>query len=322
LVESRFVAQSKGIAVSNDDFQERLRRIAANAPSGAGGIADPAQPGKPPRRRLITGVVLVNVGGFLIQAANLNYDSLRDSSGLAAAIGFGLFAVATVILGLVLSLSGLRQMKAHARRSPPSPSGSVTAPAPIAAPATGRGPNLVLMFFAVCLILLGSGLVRFTNENYERLRADGGTELILAFGIAAFATILLGIVWFWRSLRKRPAPVSHLSEPLPASGKAGRGPLLFGLALGVVACFSMFMTSAARLLNPATDNVVSAFAFLAALALTLLAFLIGIIGLFRRGSALRRVPLYYLAGAVLAYAAFRLLDIDLRTWPWFVSLVQ
>jgi hypothetical protein len=310
------------MAVSNEDFQERLRRIAANAPSGAGGIADPAQPGKPPQRRLIIGVVLVNVGGFLIQAANLNYDSLRDSSGLAAAIGLGLFAVATLILGLVLSLSGLRQVKAHARRSPPSPSSSVTAPAPIAGPATGRGPNLVLMFFAVCLILLGSGLVRFTNENYERLRADGGTQLTFAFGIAAVATILLGIVWFWRSLQKRPATVPQRSEPVPPSGATRRGPLLFGLAVGVATCFLMFMTSAARLLNPATDNVVSALTLLSAIALTLLVLLVGIIGLFRRGSTLRRVPLYYLAGAILTYAAFRLFYIDLRTWPWFVSLVQ
>jgi hypothetical protein len=322
LVESRCVAQSKGIAVSNDDFQERLRRISAKAPSGGAVIADPAPPQKPPLRRLITGVILVNLGGFLIGAANLSYEDLRDSSGPAAAIGFGLFAFATVILGLVLTVSGLKQVKAHARSSPPSYSGSATAPAPLVASATGRGPNIVLMIFAVFAILLGGGLIRFTNENYERLRADGGTQLTLAFGIAAVATILLGIVWFWRSLQNRPAPMPRLSEPAPVSRAAGRGPLLFGLALGVIACFSIFMTSAARLLNPATDNIVSAFAFLAAVSLTLLAFLIGIIGLFRRGSTLRRVPLYYLAGAILTYAAFRLFYIDLRTWPWFVSLVQ
>lgn len=308
--------------MSNDDFQERLRRIAANAPSGGGGIADPAPPQKVPLRRLITGVILVNLGAFVIKAANLSYESLRDSSGFTAALGFGLFAFATVIGGLVLTVSGLMQLKAHARRSPPSHSGSAIAPAPLVTSETGRGPNIVLMIFAVFVILLGGGLIRFTNENYERLRADGGTELTLAFGIAAFATILLGIVWFWRSLQKRPAPMPRLSEPAPVSQTAGRGPLVFGLALGVIACFSMFMTSAARLLNPAMDNIVSAFAFLAAVSLTLLAFLIGIIGLFRRGSALRRVPLYYLAGAILTYAAFRLFYIDLRTWPWFVSLVH
>jgi hypothetical protein len=308
--------------VSNDDFQERLRRIAANAPSGGAGIADPAPPQKPPLRRLITGNILVALGGFLIRAANLSYEDLRDSIGLAAAIGFGLFALATVILGLVLTVSGLMQLKAHARSSQPTHSGSATAPAPLVASAKGRGPNLVLMIFAVFVILLGGGLIRFTNENYERLRADGGTELTLAFGMAAFATILFGVVLFWQSLRKRPAAVTHQSEPIPASGKARLGPLLFGLALGAAACFSMFMTSAARLLNPATDNVVSAFAFLAAVSLTLLALLIGIAGLFRRGSTLRRVPLYYLAGAILTYAAFRLFYIDLRNWPWFASLVQ
>jgi hypothetical protein len=308
--------------MSDNEFQERLRRIAANAPSGGGGIADPAPPQKVPLRRVITGVILVNLGAFLIKAANLSYESLRDSSGLAAAIGFGLFALATVILGLVLTLSGLKQVKAHARRSPPSHSGSVTAPAPIAASATSRGPNLVLMIVAVLVIFLGSGLMRFANENYERLRADGGTELTLAFGIAAFATISYGVVLFWRSLRKRPAQLSHLSEPLPPSGKSRLGPVLFGLALGIAACFSMFMASAARLVNPATDNIVSGLTLLAALTLTLLALLIGMVGLFRRGSALRRVPLYYVAGAILTYAAFRLFYIDLRNSPWFTGLMQ
>lgn len=308
--------------MSNDDFQERLRRIAANAPSGGGGFADPAPPRKAPLRRVITGVILVNLGGFLIGAANQSYESLRDSSGFAAALGFGLFAFATVIVGLFLTVSGLKRVKAHARRSPPSQSGSATALAPLVAAETGRGPNFVLMISAVFVILLGGGLIRFTNENYERLRADGGTELTLALGIAALATILLGIIWLWRSLQKRPAPMPRLSEAAPVSRTAGRGPLVFGLALGVLACFSMFMTSAARLLNPATDNIVSAFTFLAAAAVSLLAFLIGIIGLFRRGSALRRVPLYYIAGAILTYAAFRLFYIDLRNWPWFAALVQ
>jgi hypothetical protein len=208
----------------------------------------------------------------------------------------------------------LQRITRNSSQSPaPGRAGAVSEPA--------RGPNLVLMVVAVFVILLGSGLIRFANESYETLRADGGVGLSLAVGLGAFATIIFGIVLFWRSFRKRPAQVSYVSEPLPAAGGARRGPLLFGLALGFIACFSMFMTSAARLLNPATDNVVSAFAFLGALTVTFVALLIGIIGLFRRGSALRRVPLYYLAGAILTYATFRFFYIDLRSWPWFASLV-
>jgi hypothetical protein len=209
-------------------------------------------------------------------------------------------------------LQRIAQNSGH--RPSPGPAGAVPEPS--------RGPNLFLMVVAVFVILLGSGLIRFANENYEKLRADGGVGLSLAVGLGAFATILFGLVLFWRSLRKRPSPASQLSEPPLVSGKARLGRLLFGLVLGVIACFSLFMTSAARLLNPATDNTVSAIAFLAAVSLTLLAFVIGIIGLFRRGSALRRVPLYYLAGAILTYAAFRLFYIDLRNWPWVASLVQ
>lgn len=189
-------------------------------------------------------------------------------------------------------------------------------------PEPTRGPNLVLMVVAVFVILLGSGLIRFANENYESLRADGGVGLSLSVGLGAFATLIFGVALFWRSVRRKPAQVPYRSEQPSASGKARLGPLLFGLALGVAACFSMFTAAAARLINPATDNFVSGLALLAALALTGLAVLIGIVGLFRRGSALRRVPLYYLAGAIFMFAAFRLLYIDLRNWPWFTSLVQ
>lgn len=183
-----------------------------------------------------------------------------------------------------------------------------------------RGPNLVLMVVAVLVTLSGSGLIRFANENYEKLRADGGVGLSLAVGLGGIAIFILGIVLFWRSLRKRPAQALPVAES--PSGRSRLGPVLFGLALGIAACFSMFMAAAARLVNPATDNVVSALALLAALALTLLALLIGIIGLFRRGSAMRRVPLYYLAGAILTFAAFRLFYIDLRSWPLFMALMQ
>lgn len=185
-----------------------------------------------------------------------------------------------------------------------------------------RGPNLVLMVVAVLVILSGSGVIRFANENYEKLRADGGVGLSLAVGLGGIAIFILGIVLFWRSLRKRPAQEVYLAEPLAPSGKSRVGPVLFGLALGVTAFFSLVMAGTARLVNPATDNVVSGLALLAALALTLLAFLIGIIGLFRRGSTLRRVPLYYIAGAILTFAAFRLFHIDLRSWPLFMALMQ
>jgi hypothetical protein len=178
------------------------------------------------------------------------------------------------------------------------------------------------MVVAVLVILSGGGLIRFANENYERLRADGGVGLSLAVGLGAIAIFILGIVLFWRSLRKRPAQEVHVAGPLAPPGKSRLGPVLFGLALGIAACFSLFLAGAARLVNPTTDNQVSGLALLAVLALTLSALLIGIVGLFRRGSALRRVPLYYLAGAILTYAAFRLFYIDLRDWSLFTALMQ
>jgi hypothetical protein len=201
-------------------------------------------------------------------------------------------------------------------------SGYRPAPRTAGAASTPRGPNLVLMVVSVLVILSGSGLMRFANENYDKLRADGGVGLAIGIGLGAFALLIVGIVLFWRSLRKGPALASNVADPLPSSGRSRLWAVLFGLFLGGAASFSMFLAAAARLANSDPGNVVSGLALLSALAVTVLALLIGAVGLFRRGSVLRRAPLYYVAGAILTYAAFRLFYIDLRNWSWFMALMQ
>jgi hypothetical protein len=165
-------------------------------------------------------------------------------------------------------------------------------------------PNLVRMIIAVLVILTGSGIVRFANENYETLRADGGVELAVGVGLASFATIILGVVLFWRSVQTRLEPQPQMARPYHASAGSRGWSSFIGFALGVFACVAMFAAAAARLVNPDTGNVFSGLALLAALSITVMALLIGIVGLFLRGRSLHRVPLYFLAGGILTYCIF------------------
>ena len=204
-----------------------------------------------------------------------------------------------------------------AQNKPTGPAQTERAPS-----ANSGGPNLSKMVVAVIVIFIGAGLARFANENYEELKADGGMGLALGIGLGAIATLICGMVLFWRSVRRRPEQVSHTPRPQQTSGAAQRRSSLIGFFLGVIACVSLFMADAARIVNPDTGNIFSSLALLTVLALTFLAMLIGIVGRFLRGRSLHRVPLYFLAGGILTYAAFRLLRINLLDSPGFVALVQ
>jgi hypothetical protein len=190
------------------------------------------------------------------------------------------------------------------------------------ASANSGGPNLSKMVVAVIVIFIGAGLARFANENYEALKADGGVGLALGIGLGAIATLISGMMLFWRSVRSRPAQVALTPRPQQASGAARLRSSLFGLTLGTVACLSLFMAGAARIVNPDTGNIFSGLALLTMLVLTFLAMLIGFVGLFLRGRSLHRVPLYFLAGVILTVTTFRLLRINLLDWPAFIAIAQ
>lgn len=185
-----------------------------------------------------------------------------------------------------------------------------------------RKMNLGL-FMAGCIVMnIGTYTIIHANKNYETIRDASGIGTAVAIALAGLATTIVGIILAVRALPKKGSIVQPAAVRQPASGFARAVTSLIGFALGIGACVSMFMASAARIVNPDPRNLFSGGALLTVLALTCLAMLIGIFGLFLRGRSLHRVPLYYLAGVILTFAAFRLLYIDLRTWPGFVALVQ
>ncbi len=91
----------------NDEFQERLRRLAENPRHSAQPEhSGPAQAGG---RRLnlpmmIAGVLVIYFGGIWARFANESYDQLRADGGVGLALVVGIGALGTLLFGVVLSL--------------------------------------------------------------------------------------------------------------------------------------------------------------------------------------------------------------------------
>lgn len=185
-----------------------------------------------------------------------------------------------------------------------------------------RKMNLGLFIVGCIVMNVGTSTVMHVNKNYVSIRDSSGLGIVVGIVLAGLAVTIVGIILAVRALPKKGSVVQPTAVRQPASGSARAVTSLIGFAFGTVACLSLFMADAARIVNPDTANVFSGFALMSVLVLTLLAILIGITGLFLRGRSLHRVPLYFLAGATLTFAAFRLLRINLLDWPAFIAIVQ
>jgi hypothetical protein len=93
--------------MSNDDFQDRLRRLADNPRHSA--QHEHSGPEQAGGRRLnlpmmIAGVVAIYFGGIWARFANESYDQLRADGGMGLALFVGIGALGTVLFGVVLFL--------------------------------------------------------------------------------------------------------------------------------------------------------------------------------------------------------------------------
>jgi hypothetical protein len=228
----------------NSDFEDRLSRIKA----GAGHNAAPSSAAEGTKNgrlsRFIGACFAIGAGGQLIRVANVNYDSIRDQYGVAAAAGLGLAGIAIMIFGVVLMIGAVR----------PARSASVQQSAP-AYPISGPGPAT---------------------------RTSAGARLFFS---------------------------------------------LSGLVMGGLACFFVYVGAAGRQLGVSGQveakaaNTMALGGVVIAIVLVALALLIGFIGLFVRGLPMRRVPIFFLLGAMALYTSFQTLRIHPSNWPTFMAEV-
>jgi hypothetical protein len=196
---------------------------------------------------------------------------------------------------------------------------------------TGSGPAKTKMkvgLFALGSLVgvIGMQAIKYANTNYDAIKAASGAGSAAGLGLGAIATLLVGLFIMLRAVRSKSDDAlasPEVSEPKrAASGLARFVSALLGLGLGTIACLFMFMVAAARQIDTEAAQHFSAGGFLIAIILAALALLIGIIGIFLRGYALGRVPIYFVSATILTYAAVGALQIDFLGHPSFTAGLQ
>ena len=192
-----------------------------------------------------------------------------------------------------------------------------------------RKPHYGLLAAGALLMSLGIQAVKFANRNYEAIRESSGVAAAAGLGLAAIALLLIAGLLMMRAITKRRsasagadgyayAASDARTAPQPSTGARVFSSLM-GFAFGAIASFYMFVAGAARFVDTETAQTVAKGGGAIALLLLAASLLLGLLGLFLRGSALRRVPIYFFCGGALTFAAFRLLRVNLLDWPQFVA---
>lgn len=193
-------------------------------------------------------------------------------------------------------------------------------------------PNYVHAGVGGAIMALGIQAVKYTNENYEAIRESGAIGTLVGFGLGGMAAVLIGVfvimraVFKWRAAPATAAASQYSANVAPPVRKASTGARVFfsllGFAFGTIACLYMFMAAAARFVETELAQDFSNGSALIALLLALVSLLFGLVGLFLRGYALWRVPIYFVFGGVLAFAAVRVAGINMLEWQQFIAKLQ
>jgi hypothetical protein len=193
-------------------------------------------------------------------------------------------------------------------------------------------PNYRLIGAGGAIMALGIQAVKFTNENYQSIKASSGAYAGLGLGLAGIVVFLVGIVVIVRGCSKMLAartPASDLQYSA-SSAQAVRKPSkiarvffsLLGLAFGTIACLYLFMAGAARFIETERAPAFVNGSVIIAIFLCLVSLLFGLVGLFLRGYALGRVPFYFLIGNMLTYVAVRAFKINMLEWKQLTDFLQ
>ncbi|WIY25547.1 hypothetical protein [Parasedimentitalea psychrophila] len=192
--------------------------------------------------------------------------------------------------------------------------------------------NVVKMGLAAVIVSIGSLTVKFVNENYETIRDYAGINAISGFVFAGVLMLLFGIFMMGREFFRWSAGSAQAAAPQrsanveqPVRQTSNRAKLIFsllGFSFGMIAMLVMFMSAAAQFIETEKADLAEGGGILIAALLVIVSALIGMVGLFLRGYALGRVPVYFVIGAGLTITTVRLLRINMLEWQFFTVLLQ
>ncbi|MEM7320324.1 MAG: hypothetical protein AAF408_15050 [Pseudomonadota bacterium] len=212
---------------------------------------------------------------------------------------------------------GARTSEQHAQRQ-----GSMRSVRP-----AGEQLRYGLFFVGAILTMLGLQGVKFANENYEAIKSDGAIGMLAGFGLGGAVFLVAGIIIMFRAISKKPATHGQHSGDLaqPAqqvSKRARRNASRTGFILGLVSCVLMFLASEAKHIDTELAGMAVTLASLVGFGLGFVALVIGFAGLFARGYALWRVPVYFLCVWFLTFVVVTGSGIQVRDLPQFIAFFQ
>ena len=187
-----------------------------------------------------------------------------------------------------------------------------------------------------CAIFAGSlQLVKVVNAIHDSVRDQYGVPAALGLGLGVIAIMFLAAFLVYSAIRPARStsaqasiaayPTKAARPPVQTSARARLFFSLLGLGMGGLACLILFIANAAGQpeyadqVDVETARDMLKGSFILALLLATLALLIGFIGIFVRGLPMRRVPIFFLLGAMLLYTSFHALRIHPKDWSAFME---
>ncbi len=194
-----------------------------------------------------------------------------------------------------------------------------------------KKPNLIVVCIGAFLMSLGLFIIKDLNESYEVLRESPGLGYIVASALFGVTFFLTGCILLLRAFSKKQA-TRNSTAPLGtefgerpvrnASIKARIRSSVLGLILGISSCISSFLAHRATKIPSETAQQIFEGALVASIFLLALSVLVGFVGLFLRGSALARVPVCFLIGALATYLTIQKTGMGTREIDYILSALQ
>ena len=181
-----------------------------------------------------------------------------------------------------------------------------------------RKTNYGLLAVGSFLIFIAGQSITYLNENYDAIRDSSGIGVAVGLGFGALAAFPVGVILMVRAIRSRKLPSQNTVPVTKTVRRASTVARVFfsllGFVFGAISCLYMFMVSAAGRVETDKAEAFSTGGVVIALFLAIVSLLFGFVGIFLRGYALGRVPVYFLLGGMLTYAAVHLSGTRIIVW--------
>ncbi len=188
---------------------------------------------------------------------------------------------------------------------------------------TGRQTvSHVHMLMGAAFIAGGLQAVKHALQNHEALRDSGATGTLAGLAIGGGLALLFGAKTMMRGMPDKHAAVAAAQTARQPSARARIFFSILGFAFGSLACLYMFLVAAARFVDTEKAHTFATGGVVIAAALALVSLSFGLAGLFLRGYALGRVPVYFLIGGIVTWSFVRIARINMLEWSVFMAQLQ